>query len=62
MMGDIVPARDPNHFWMEQPKVWEKTYTEMTKEENNSLSHEYKALDKVRSWLESLDAEQGDIS
>ena len=45
-----------------QPKGWEKTYAEMTKEEKNSLSHRYKALDKLRSWLESLDAEQGDIS
>jgi inosine/xanthosine triphosphate pyrophosphatase family protein len=32
----------------------------MTKEEKNSLSHRYKALDRLRSWLESLDAEQGD--
>src|SRR5271170_3875053 len=58
--GDIVPARGPNHFGWDpvfQPKGWEKTYAEMTKEEKNSLSHRYKALDKLRSWLESLSAE-----
>lgn len=59
--GDIVPARGPNHFGWDpvfQPKGWEKTYAEMTKEEKNSLSHRYKALDKLRSWLESLSVEQ----
>ena len=35
-----------------QPKGWETSYAEMTKEEQNSLSHQYNVLDKLRSWLE----------
>jgi inosine triphosphate pyrophosphatase len=57
--GDIVPARGPNDFGWDpvfQPKRWNKTYAEMTKEEKNSLSHRYKALDKLRTWLENLEA------
>jgi inosine triphosphate pyrophosphatase len=57
--GDIVPARGRNEFGWDpvfQPKGWNSTYAEMTKDEKNSLSHRYKALDKLRTWLESLEA------
>lgn len=59
--GDIVPARGPNNFGWDpvfQPKGWNKTYAEMTKDEKNSLSHRYKALDKLRTWLESLEEDR----
>jgi inosine triphosphate pyrophosphatase len=29
-----------------------KTYAEMSLEEKNKISHRYKALEKVRLWLE----------
>jgi inosine triphosphate pyrophosphatase len=53
-----VPARGPAVFGWDpvfQPKGWRKTYAEMTKEEKNQLSHRYKALDKLRSWLETME-------
>lgn len=54
-----MPARGPALFGWDpvfQPKGWEKTYAEMTKEEKNQLSHRYKALDKLRSWLQEMEA------
>lgn len=53
-----MPARGPAVFGWDpvfQPKGWSKTYAEMTKEEKNQLSHRYKALDKLRSWLETME-------
>jgi len=55
-----VPARGPTNFGWDpvfQPKGWKKTYAEMTKDEKNGLSHRYKALDKLLSWLEGLSQE-----
>ncbi|KAI9574331.1 inosine triphosphate pyrophosphatase-like protein [Boletus coccyginus] len=37
-----------------QPKGFDKTYAEMTKEEKNVISHRYRALDKLRTYLASL--------
>ena len=55
-----MPARGPNNFGWDpvfQPKGWDKTYAEMTKEDKNALSHRYRALEKLRTWLESLSTE-----
>jgi len=65
MMGGHCPCSWSKSFLDEtpcfSPRVGRKLYAEMTKEKN-SLSHQYKAMDKLRSWLEILDAEQGDRS
>jgi inosine triphosphate pyrophosphatase len=63
--GDIVSARGPALFGWDpvfQPKGWEKTYAEMTKEEKNQLSHRYKAVDKLRTWLETMEGPGGNGS
>ena len=31
-----------------------RTYAEMDKEEKNKISHRFKALEKVRAWLQTL--------
>ena len=54
-----MPARGPALFGWDpvfQPKGSDKTYAEMTKEEKNQLSHRYKALDKLRDWLQEMKA------
>ncbi|OJA18099.1 hypothetical protein AZE42_04171 [Rhizopogon vesiculosus] len=55
--GTIVPARGPGDFGWDaifQPKGCYKTYAEMTKEEKNIISHRYRALEKLRSYLATL--------
>ncbi|KAF8551731.1 Ham1-like protein [Imleria badia] len=55
--GTIVPARGPTTFGWDpvfQPKGFDKTYAEMSKEEKNVISHRYRALDKLRTYLASL--------
>jgi inosine triphosphate pyrophosphatase len=53
--GKIVVARGNAGFgWdaiFEPTEGGGKTYGEMTKEEKNSISHRYRALDKLRAFL-----------
>ncbi|KZT29494.1 Maf/Ham1 [Neolentinus lepideus HHB14362 ss-1] len=58
--GRIVPARGPGVFGWDS--VFEvagagKTYAEMPPAEKNALSHRYKALDKLRAYLQTLEGE-----
>ncbi|KIK95326.1 hypothetical protein PAXRUDRAFT_827122 [Paxillus rubicundulus Ve08.2h10] len=55
--GTIVPARGPPTFGWDavfQPKGFDKTYAEMTKEDKNVISHRYRALDKLKAYLSTL--------
>ncbi|WLF80900.1 nucleoside triphosphate pyrophosphohydrolase ham1 [Lodderomyces elongisporus] len=55
--GKIVQSRGPTNFGWDsvfQPDGYEETYAEMDKSVKNSISHRYKALDKVREYLLSL--------
>lgn len=52
--GKIVDSRGPTNFGWDsifQPNGFEQTYAEMDKKVKNSISHRYKALDKVRDYL-----------
>lgn len=50
--GVIVRARGPANFgWDPIFEYQGKTYAEMDKEEKNRISHRYKALVKLQSWL-----------
>ncbi|KAK4700944.1 XTP/dITP diphosphohydrolase, partial [Phenoliferia sp. Uapishka_3] len=52
--GRIVPARGPTHFgWDPIFEVEDtgKTYAEMDGAQKNALSHRYRALDKLRTYL-----------
>jgi len=53
--GTIVPARgSPTFGWdpVFQPKGYNKTYAEMTKEEKSVMSHRYIALVKLKEYLD----------
>ncbi|OCF60637.1 inosine triphosphate pyrophosphatase [Kwoniella mangroviensis CBS 10435] len=55
--GNIVPARGPTHFGWDpifQPIELggQKTYAEMDGEEKNKISHRYRALEKLRVYLQ----------
>ncbi|KDN36139.1 inosine triphosphate pyrophosphatase [Tilletiaria anomala UBC 951] len=53
--GTIVPARGPKNFGWDpilEIEATGKTYAEMEPVQKNSLSHRYKALDKLRSFLQ----------
>lgn len=51
--GKIVPARGPANFGWDPIFEYEgKTYAEMDPAEKNKISHRYKALEKVRQWVE----------
>ncbi|KAI3403290.1 HAM1 [Candida oxycetoniae] len=55
--GQIVDSRGPTNFGWDsifQPQGFNETYAEMEKKVKNSISHRYKALDKVRDYLLSL--------
>ncbi|KAL7004777.1 nucleoside triphosphate pyrophosphohydrolase ham1 [Cystobasidiomycetes sp. EMM_F5] len=55
--GRIVPARGPSNFGWDPVFEVEGTgltYAEMPSEQKNTLSHRYKALDKLREYLQSL--------
>ncbi|KAG6810406.1 hypothetical protein H0H92_011994 [Tricholoma furcatifolium] len=55
--GTIVPSRGPKTFGWDavfQPKGETQTYAEMPAEYKNKLSHRYKALEKLRAYLQSL--------
>ncbi|KAL9122279.1 MAG: hypothetical protein Q9187_001175 [Circinaria calcarea] len=52
--GKIVPARGPTDFgWDPIFEVQGQTYAEMDQEEKNQISHRFKALEKLKQWLES---------
>jgi len=56
--GTIVPARGPPKFGWDPVFETEdtgKTYAEMDPIEKNKISHRYRALDKLREYLHSLD-------
>ncbi|KAA1466660.1 Ham1-like protein, partial [Dentipellis sp. KUC8613] len=55
--GTIVPARGPPVFGWDavfEPENTGKTYAEMEPEQKNKLSHRYRALDKLRTYLRSI--------
>ncbi|KAG6867673.1 hypothetical protein C0993_012538 [Termitomyces sp. T159_Od127] len=57
--GTIVPARGPKVFGWDpvfEPTGTGLTYAEMPPEQKNKLSHRYKALEKLRAYLQSLPA------
>jgi inosine triphosphate pyrophosphatase len=52
--GHIVPARGPTDFGWDpvfQPVGFDQTYAEMTKEAKNSISHRYRSLELLRTYL-----------
>eukprot|EP00516_Mucochytrium_quahogii_P002947 CAMPEP_0203759986 /NCGR_PEP_ID=MMETSP0098-20131031/13358_1 /ASSEMBLY_ACC=CAM_ASM_000208 /TAXON_ID=96639 /ORGANISM=" , Strain NY0313808BC1" /LENGTH=184 /DNA_ID=CAMNT_0050653365 /DNA_START=122 /DNA_END=676 /DNA_ORIENTATION=- len=54
--GRIVPARGPTAFGWDpvfQPDGFDLTYAEMEKEVKNTISHRYRALDKLREYLKT---------
>ncbi|KAN0103076.1 inosine triphosphate pyrophosphatase-like protein [Hyaloscypha variabilis] len=51
--GKIVPARGPPNFGWDPIFEYEgKTYAEMDKVEKNKISHRFRALEKLKTWLE----------
>lgn len=51
--GKIVPPRGPNNFGWDPILEYEgKTFSEMGKVEKNKISHRFKALEKLKAWLE----------
>ncbi|KAJ7739507.1 inosine triphosphate pyrophosphatase-like protein [Mycena metata] len=55
--GSIVPARGPGVFGWDavfEPTGTGLTYAEMPADQKNKLSHRYKALEKLRDYLHSL--------
>ncbi|KAI1500923.1 putative ham1 family protein [Biscogniauxia marginata] len=51
--GKIVPARGPAQFGWDPIFEYEgQTYAEMDKVEKNKISHRFKALEKLRAWIE----------
>ncbi|TFY79229.1 hypothetical protein EWM64_g4784 [Hericium alpestre] len=56
--GMIVPARGPPKFGWDpvfQAEDTGKTYAEMEPEQKNKISHRYRALDKLRDYLRTLE-------
>ncbi|KAI1339014.1 putative ham1 family protein [Xylariaceae sp. FL0016] len=52
--GKIVPARGPANFGWDPIFEYEgQTYAEMDKVAKNKISHRFKALEKLRAWIES---------
>ncbi|XP_059059375.1 inosine triphosphate pyrophosphatase [Achroia grisella] len=52
--GTIVPPRGSRDFGWDcvfQPDGYDRTYSELPKEEKNKISHRYKALDKLKSYF-----------
>lgn len=52
--GNIVDSRGPQHFGWDsifEPVGYSQTFAEMDKETKNSMSHRYKALDQVKTFL-----------
>jgi inosine triphosphate pyrophosphatase len=63
--GNIVPARGPNKFGWDPifaPTESDgKTYAEMDGEEKNKISHRYRALEKLRVYLQQQDVDELDV-
>ncbi|TFK46950.1 Ham1-like protein [Heliocybe sulcata] len=56
--GQIVPPRGPPVFGWDpifEAENTGKTYAEMPSEEKNKISHRYRALDKLRAYLQTLE-------
>lgn len=55
--GHIVPPRGPRHFGWDSVFAPEegggKTFAEMQGADKNKISHRYRALDKLRAYLNS---------
>jgi inosine triphosphate pyrophosphatase len=52
--GKIVPSRGPPDFGWDAIFEYEgQTYAEMDKVEKNKISHRFKALEKLKLWLQS---------
>lgn len=52
--GKVVPARGPANFgWDPIFEYQGQTYAEMDPVEKNKISHRYKALEKLRVWVEN---------
>mgnify|MGYP004716734855 CR=1 FL=1 len=52
--GDIVDSRGPTNFGWDsvfQPRGHKETYAEMDKALKNSISHRFKALEKLKTFL-----------
>lgn len=55
--GNIVPSRGPEHFgwdsiFQPEDKGGHRTYAEMDGKEKNEISHRYRALEKLRLYLQ----------
>ncbi|PQE11962.1 inosine triphosphate pyrophosphatase protein [Rutstroemia sp. NJR-2017a BVV2] len=51
--GKIVPARGPSNFGWDPIFEYDgKTYAEMEKVEKNKISHRFRALEKLKTWLQ----------
>ncbi len=54
--GAIVPARGPHNFGWDpifQPHGFEETYAEMETQVKNTISHRYKALAELKTFLDN---------
>lgn len=52
--GKIVPARGPAYFgWDPVFEYKGQTFAEMDQVEKSKISHRYKALEKLRVWVEN---------
>ncbi|KAK6457056.1 inosine triphosphate pyrophosphatase [Scheffersomyces xylosifermentans] len=52
--GNIVESRGPTNFGWDsvfEPEGFQQTYAELDKKVKNSISHRFKALDKLRDFL-----------
>ncbi|KAG2487061.1 hypothetical protein HYH03_014307 [Edaphochlamys debaryana] len=52
--GRIVPARGPSDFGWDpvfEPEGFSETYAEMDKDTKNKISHRYRSLDLLRTYL-----------
>jgi inosine triphosphate pyrophosphatase len=52
--GSIVPARGDNQFGWDpvfEPTGFDETYAQMSKATKNGISHRFRALDKLRTYL-----------
>jgi len=57
--GQVVPARGDNKFGWDpifEPDGTGQTYAEMSTERKNTLSHRYRALEKLQAYLNTLEA------
>ncbi len=55
--GKIVSPRGPENFGWDPiflPNGKDKTFAELPKEEKNSISHRYKALDELSNYIKTL--------